>query len=329
MTEQVAENMYRIPVGLPGNPLKELNSYLIRDPERSILIDTGFHMEPCRRDLLAGLKELDCDPAGVDIVLTHLHGDHSGLAPDLVGPDRHIYIGEIDRPMVEDGPAIAACWRDTAAAFLAAGMPPSVIENMSASNPAITYAPPPGCTRYESLRDGDVISAGGYHLRCILTPGHTPGHICLWDEARRLMFTGDHVLFGITPNITAWVGVEDSLGNYLDSLRAVRNYPVELALPGHRQTGDFRQRVDQLLAHHQARADEAARIIAQHPGSTPYEVAGRMTWSIRAKSWEDFPDAQKIFAVGECQSHLDYLRLRGRIRTEVRDGLVRCYPADP
>ena len=328
MTQQVAENIYRIPVGLPNNPLKELNSYLIRDAKRSILIDTGFRMEPCRADLLAGLKELDCDPASVDIVLTHAHGDHSGLAPDLVGPDRHIYISGVDRTLIEDSTVIAARWKTNAAAFRAAGMPDSIVDNMGANNPAIAYAPRPDCTQYISIQDGDIISAGGYHLRCILTPGHTPGHVCLWDEEHRLMFTGDHVLFGITPNITAWVGVEDSLGDYLNSLRAVRDLPVELALPGHRGTGSFIQRIDELLAHHQIRADEAERIVTDHPGSTPYEVAGRMTWSIRAKSWEDFPDAQKIFAVGECMSHLDYLRLRGRIRTEKQDGLTRCYPAD-
>ncbi len=327
MTEQVAKNIYRIPVGIPNNPLKELNSYLIRDPERSILIDTGFRMEPCRRDLLAGLKELDCDPASVDIVLTHLHGDHSGLAPDIIGPGRSIYISETELPMVADEAAIRANWVTTGQVFLAAGMPRTIVEGMVTTNPAITFAPRTDCTQYAPLRDGDVISAGGYHLRCLLTPGHTPGHICLWDAEHRLMFTGDHVLFDITPNITAWVGVEDSLGNYLDSLRAVRGLPVETALPGHRKTGSFTQRVDELLAHHQVRVAEAERIVAENPGLTPYEITSRMTWSIRAKNWDDFPDAQKFFAVGECLSHLDYLRLRGRVRSEEQNGLTRYYPA--
>ena len=41
MTECISEGLYRIPVPLPGNPLRELNSYLLRGRERSLLIDTG------------------------------------------------------------------------------------------------------------------------------------------------------------------------------------------------------------------------------------------------------------------------------------------------
>ena len=45
MTECISEGLYRIPVPLPGNPLRELNSYLLRGRERSLLIDTGFRRE--------------------------------------------------------------------------------------------------------------------------------------------------------------------------------------------------------------------------------------------------------------------------------------------
>ena len=45
MTECISEGLYRIPVPLPGNPLRELNSYLLRGRERSLLIDTGFRQE--------------------------------------------------------------------------------------------------------------------------------------------------------------------------------------------------------------------------------------------------------------------------------------------
>ena len=62
MTECISEGLYRIPVPLPGNPLRELNSYLLRGRERSLLIDTGFRQEEGRRALFAGLAELDVDP---------------------------------------------------------------------------------------------------------------------------------------------------------------------------------------------------------------------------------------------------------------------------
>ena len=51
MIEEVAENIYRIEVRMPGNPLKALNSYFIRGDEQDLLIDTGFKLPECREDL--------------------------------------------------------------------------------------------------------------------------------------------------------------------------------------------------------------------------------------------------------------------------------------
>lgn len=82
--------------------------------------------------------------------------------------------------------------------------------------------------------------------------------------------------------------------------------------------------MQELISHHQARLDEVLSLVIQYPGSTTYDIAGKMVWSIRASSWEEFPAAQKIFAVGECQSHLDHLLNKGLICYET-DGIVHRY----
>jgi len=292
--------------------LKELNSYLVRDKERSLLIDTGFRTPPCKEALLNGLEELGQDPGSVDVFLTHLHADHSGLAPDIIGAGRRIIVSGADGALLGNLQESVGqwIWNNTRNALI--GIPPDVAKIMEKVNPAIKFAPPRG-VRYACVNDGDTLRAGGYSLRCILTPGHTPGHMCLWDEDSGVMFTGDHVLFDITPNITAWPDVGDSLGDYLDSLRAIREYPVKAALPGHRSAGDFHARIDELCSHHMKRIKEVEGIVRAGSGLTVYEIAGKMHWEVRSASWDDFPVSQKIFAVGECLSHLDYLRIRGAI----------------
>ena len=70
------------------------------------------------------------------------------------------------------------------------------------------------------------------------------------------MFTGDHVLFDITPNITMWPNLPNALGRYLESLEKVRALPVKLALPGHRHTGDLEARIQALFTHHRNRVGE-------------------------------------------------------------------------
>ena len=52
MYTQIEGNIYTIPVPLPNNPLRNLNSYVILDGERSLVIDTGFRKEECRKALL-------------------------------------------------------------------------------------------------------------------------------------------------------------------------------------------------------------------------------------------------------------------------------------
>ena len=321
-TEEIAKNIYRIPVRLPDSPLKELNSYLIRDPERCLLIDTGFRVAVCKDALLSGLGELGVDPGSVDIFLTHLHADHAGLASDIVGDGCRVLVSEDDGDLLEKLPVAVGRWVWNEMRDSLAGMPPEIVIGMEDINPAIKYAPLRNF-RYTRVKDGEILRVGGYSLRCILTPGHTPGHMCLWDESCGLMFTGDHVLFDITPNITAWPSRDDSLGDYLDSLRLIREYPVKTALPGHRGTGDFHARIDELFRHHEARLAEVENIVRSKPGLSAFDIAGEMRWHIRADSWDEFPAPQKVFAVAECLSHLNYLRIRGVIVRTREDGVYR------
>ncbi|MFZ0448192.1 MAG: hypothetical protein WAL98_03035 [Desulfatiglandaceae bacterium] len=53
-----------------------------------------------------------------------------------------------------------------------------------------------------------------------------------------------------------------------------------------------------------------------------YQMASKMTWDIKAKSWEQFPLMQKWFATGEANAHLRYLQGKQQVHSEIRDGQV-------
>lgn len=324
MPEEILPNLFRIRVPLIGNPMRELNSYLIRGNGRNLLIDTGFRQAPCRQALLAGMKSLGVRREETDILLTHLHSDHSGLGPEFVGDEREIFMSEADLPWMLTGTR-SECWKLSDKAYRLAGFPLEILFQADKSNPARSMAPAPDFPRYHPIANGDVLEAGGYRLRAVMTPGHTPGHLCFWMEEQGVMFTGDHILFDITPNITAWAYVPDSLGDYLESLKAMGRFNVKLALPGHRESGEINTRIESLLRHHERRLDEARCAVRNSPGLSAVEIGGKMTWKIRSDSWETFPLTQKWFAVGECMSHLDHLLALGEIRREVSDGVYRYF----
>jgi len=326
MVEQVAKNIYRIGVPLPKNPLKELNSYFIRGDESDLLIDTGFRCDECREALEQGLKELGSDAARRDVLLTHIHSDHSGMADIFVGPGRKIYMSEIDLDYMRIFLA-GETERLRKDRFASEGFTKEMLDVIYANNPAVKMALKELSDAFVGFKDGDTFTVGEYTFEAILVPGHTPGNCMFWAKEQGIMFSGDHILFDITPNITEWAKVEDSLGDYIESLERVKNYDVKLTLPGHRKTGDYARRIDEILSHHRARIDEAMGIVKSLPGMTAYDIAGKMTWKIRADNWADFPIVQKRFAVGECISHLDYLIKRGKVRKEFADSYWRYYPA--
>jgi glyoxylase-like metal-dependent hydrolase (beta-lactamase superfamily II) len=322
MVTEVVKDIYKIDVPLPDNPLRVLNSYFIRGRDSDMLIDTGFRRPECEEALREGLEELGWDRSRLDVMTTHFHADHSGLVRIFAGDDRKIYFSDRDYDGL-DRYLHGTDSGDRTSRYLLEGFPPELSKEIKWQNPATSFSVDVWDDRFTRYKEGDKFEVGDYVIEAIDVRGHTPGNMMLWIEKEGIMFTGDHVLFDISPNITHWHVVEDSLGDYLDSLEKAKKYPVKLALPGHRESGDYHARIDALIEHHQKRLNEVLRLIGENPGINAYDLTGLMRWKIRAKNWDDFPPVQKWFAVGECLSHLDYLRLRGKIEMMVdEDGFV-------
>lgn len=321
MAELIADEIYRIDIPLPNNPLKNLNSYFIRGRERSLLIDTGFSTRGCFEAMQAELDLLGADMDKTDIFITHMHADHVGLASQLASGSSKVYMSYVDAAVIKSYDLPRA--RDNLiASNVSEGFPGEEFIRLLNHGPAvgISKAKP---MEYTCLDDGNILYYGGYKLSCILTPGHTPGHMCLYCDDLKMMFLGDHVLFNITPNIVRWPGLENSLGKYLESLRKIGRYDIAVALPAHRSVDStVEERIMSIIKHHKVRLQEVNGIIRDCPaGLTAYDIAGRMRWDIQSDSWADFPLMQKWFAVGEALAHIDYLLETGDILSEELNGL--------
>ncbi len=79
------------------------------------------------------------------------------------------------------------------------------------------------------LCDGDTINIGGRDIKVLHTPGHSPGHLCFWEENRKYLFTGDLVykdtLFAYYPSTDPQA--------YPASLEKIAALPVERVFPAH------------------------------------------------------------------------------------------------
>lgn len=324
MIEAIFDDLYRVEIPLPKNPLRATNSYFIRGSERNLIIDTGFNRAECRESMDAAVKELDFDLDKTDLFITHLHGDHSGLIVHLARHGMTVYGGEYHALCQASAGNSGPNWSYFNDLMLESGLFASD-KITSEAHPGYKFASPQ-YGKIKVVKDGDWIQVGRYNFRCVETQGHAPDHICLYEQDKKLFLCGDHILKTITPNITVWAAPwnikRDYLGEYLQNLEKCAALDISLALPGHRGIiEDIPARVNELKEHHRARLSETLDILSGEELSGVM-TASRMHWDLSYKSWDEFPPAQRIFATGEALAHLTHLVFTGEVKKERKDGIV-------
>lgn len=317
MIKEVLPNVHMVEIPLPKNPLKALNSYVIKAPEGNLIIDTGMNREECSKVMFSALKELEVNLGETDFFITHMHADHSGLVSTLATDTSRVYCSGPDAEVIN----YTDSWEPVLNAAYKNGFPKEELEHVMERHPGYKYAPKEQ-VEFSIVKEGDVISIGDYQFRCVITPGHTMGHMCLYEPRKKILVSGDHILDDITPNISQYRFEErSSLHEYLASLDKVRQLDIELVLPGHRKIiKDHRKRIEELKHHHEIRAAEILSIL-EKGGGNAYAIASRMSWDIDCPSWEQFPTPQKWFATGEAIAHLKYLEKEGKVNREVINGI--------
>lgn len=312
MIEEIRPNIYRIEIPLPRNPLKYLNSYLIKGRERNLLIDTGFNQEECRKAMFEGLRELAVNLQETDLFVTHMHADHSGLVAALVTDSSKVYCSEIDAPLINHGVS-GVFFSEMHALLTSHGFSLQEADKAIEEHPAKKYNM--GRKQvFNTVKENDTIQVDDYIFKCVATPGHSPGHMCLYEANKKILFSGDHVLDEITPiiKITKWAS--NPLRDYLNSLVKIDQLETSLTLPAHRRIiNNVHQRIRELKEHHDIRLIEVLNILFKGT-MTGYQVAAKMTWDVKYSSWEQLPVTQKYFATTEAISHLIYLCNKNMVR---------------
>ena len=162
------------------------------------------------------------------------------------------------------------------------------------------------------LDGGETLAVRGGTLEVIWTPGHTPGHVCLYSPERLTLISGDHVLQKITPNI-AWHPERDMLATYLASLDLLLPYEVDVVIPSHGTPfEDHRSVIRGTMEHH----EERCGTILEHIAGTPM-TAHELVLAMWRRKLSDF---HHNFAVFEIMAHLEYMSRRGQILSHPHAG---------
>lgn len=310
--ERLTDRVWSIPVPVPDSPIRYTLCYLLLGRDQAVVVDPGWLHEPTWDALTAGLHTAGVDPSEVGgVVITHSHPDHHGLShrlSDVSGAWIGMHPAEttlLESRSLADGHETDQEWlaRQGAPADDVAEMTPSAEQSAAFSamaRPTLTLA------------DEELLPLPGRRIRAIFTPGHTPGHLCLYDEDENLLLTGDHVLPRISPNVGLQPFTADPpLGPYLDSLERIRGFGDAEVLPAHEwRFHGLGARLDELAQHHAERCEEILAVVAARGPMSMWELTERLTWS---RGWDSVHGFQRRAALAETRAHAVYLAQRGRL----------------
>lgn len=193
---------------VPVTPFQQNCSVMkCTDTGRGAIVDPGGDTER----ILAAVASLGAEVE--KILLTHGHMDHCAAA-DVLRRQLGVPI---------EGPERAdAFWIDRLPEWCA----------MVNLPPADPFTP----DRW--LSHGDMVSVGAQALRVFHCPGHTPGHVVFFHDARRLAWVGDVIFQGS-------IGRTDfPMGNHEQLIASIRERLFPLGdditfIPGHGPTSTF------------------------------------------------------------------------------------------
>jgi glyoxylase-like metal-dependent hydrolase (beta-lactamase superfamily II) len=250
------------------------------------------------------------------VLVTHGHPDHHGAAQSVVAKHgAKVFCHAYDAPAVRSfGGVIEGRYRTWAKAATEHGAPEALVAKMGEHYARIAKMGA-DVGAVELLTDGTHVKAGDLDLEVLHLPGHTAGSLGFLDRRARILFSGDTVLPGITPN-PFFEGISDhpsGPGPFLESLRKLQALEVDLVLPGHGEPlTNLRQVLDDYAGHHATRQAAIAEAVRARGAASAFEVVQAL-----------FPGARSLdvwLAFAEVFGHLQYMESLGAVERDAAAG---------
>lgn len=286
------------------------------------IVDPGPDSEEAWSRLLDELEARELAPGDISqVVVTHPHPDHFGLAHRFRDAGARILASSEGAPIMRNFPARLRAEQSYFVDFFErCGISRETSEAVTQLPEAfLAYAESVDTDR--TLDPGDTVTVDDEALTVDAVAGHAVGErIFSYDiDGRREAIVGDNVLVDITPNPFLQPPEEDGgerppvLPAFNESLRWLREQDHDRFLTGHREPVESpRERIDAVLDAHDQRTDEVAGIVSEG-ATTPVDVMTAL--------FGDLPATEYFAGMSEAVGHLDVLEARDRVEKRESGGV--------
>jgi glyoxylase-like metal-dependent hydrolase (beta-lactamase superfamily II) len=327
-TEEI-DGVFRIKVDVPFQ-VKFVCSYLFELAGQHILIDAGFNSPSWKKKFIQEIKNIGLNIEDINIcIITHNHLDHIGLIKDFKhkNPDMKIVMHNITNKILK--------WEtdksnkediEREAIRISIEMKNYGLSEEERVRIVQFFTYWPKLRNYQTpdeiVNDGDKLLDD---LEIIWTPGHSFGHICVFDNKSKYLFSGDHILSRITPHIGNFI-IPDFLANeyenynfnnvldqYLQSLDRIDKLNPKIIFPAHQEIiYNPHERINAIKDHHTKRLNDISQVIKNNP-LTPRKIS-------QIHFGEDLDEINSYMALSEVLGHLLYLEDLGKIDKLEKNG---------
>lgn len=299
--------------------------YLFQNGDENLLLDTCWNDVKAYESLLNAFSEIDFKVENLKtILISHLHPDHIGLASKLKREAKEVAVlmHEKDCEDMAYTPEAYGLFVQNMSSFLKNhGAPEADLREMIATIKPLEDQFSGAAKPSTLLKGGETIRVGRWKLRVIGAPGHTRGNICVSDHSGEILFSGDHILPRITPNVSlSPIYDGDPLGDYLRSIASLKKLQPKTVLPSHEYIfNNLGKRIEEIEGHHRERLSEVLQSL-ETSAKSGFEVAAQLTWSVG--QFVNLSPWQRRAALTETLAHIEYLKRQGKV-IESRKEIVR------
>lgn len=294
-----------------------VNAYLIKNQPLT-LIDPGPETAAALNSLKEGLSSLGIAVKDIErLVITHNHSDHSGLAAWLAEQAQARVV--VHKMEIRKLTPEYSYYRERFPFFVEGGLPDSELKDiLDDTDPVVKPVLPEPFI--EAVAGGEELHFAGGSLQVLHLPGHTSGHICLYNPVGKELLAGDFMLKHITPNPVMEADYPDfsrrypALRQYLDSLKKIAEMDVRINLPGHGENIDDNRSLAAKSLQHHAQRLAAIQNMLEGKSMNAYQLMRLLYPKIRG--------FQIFLGISEVFAHLDYLLETGRIIREEQKGIA-------